>query len=139
MSEPPAARRIRDVVPLGALFGVLYFVQGIAEPTEGLIAQPVRSLLASWGRSIEEIAVFSALLAAPWWLKPLYGLLTDHVPLLRLRRKSYLLLSTGIGALLLGYLAWAEVPHGATGLLLVLADPHAWRRFWRRGRRCVDG
>jgi len=29
------------------VFGALYFVQGVAEPTEGLIAQPVRSLLRS--------------------------------------------------------------------------------------------
>jgi MFS family permease len=112
-----ASGQIRDVVPLAVLFGALYFVQGIAEPTEGLIAQPVRSLLAAWGRSIEEIAAFSALLAAPWWLKPLYGMLTDHVPLLRLRRKSYLLLTTGAAAAFLGYLAVADVDEGASRLL----------------------
>ena len=31
------------------MFGAMYFIQGIGEPTEGLIAQPVRSLLAKWG------------------------------------------------------------------------------------------
>ena len=36
------------VIPGVLLFGMLYFVQGIVEPTEGLIAQPVRSLLKSW-------------------------------------------------------------------------------------------
>ncbi|MEX2139279.1 MAG: MFS transporter [Pirellulales bacterium] len=117
MNRRRASGQLRDVVPLGVLFGVLYFVQGIAEPTEGLIAQPVRSLLASWGRSIEEIAAFSALLAAPWWLKPLYGALTDHVPLLRLRRKSYLLLTTGAAAVFLGYLAVADVDESASRLL----------------------
>ncbi len=114
--QAPVGQR-PDVVLLAALFGVLYFVQGIAEPTEGLIAQPVRSLLGVWGRSIEEIAAFSALLAAPWWLKPLYGVLTDHVPLLRLRRKSYLLIATGVAATLLGYLAVADIHEGASRLL----------------------
>ena len=117
MNRPAASGQRRDVLLLALLFGVLYFVQGIAEPTEGLIAQPVRSLLAVWGRSIEEIAVFSALLSAPWWLKPLYGVLTDHVPLFRLRRKSYLLLTTGAAAALLGYLAVADVDKAASGLL----------------------
>ena len=29
-------------------FAALYFVQSIGEPTSGLVAQPVRSLLKSW-------------------------------------------------------------------------------------------
>ncbi len=63
------------------LFGTLYFVQGIAEPTEGLIAQPVRSLLKSWNQNAAQINTFMALMALPWAFKPLYGLLTDFVPL----------------------------------------------------------
>ena len=66
---------------LGLLCGAIYFVQGIGEPTEGLIAQPVRSILKSWGQGDAAIATFAALLAIPWSLKPLYGLLTDFVPL----------------------------------------------------------
>ena len=30
-------------------FAALYFVQSVGDPTSGLIAQPVRSLLRSWG------------------------------------------------------------------------------------------
>lgn len=41
----------RDTRALAPLFGAMYFIQGIAEPTEGLIAQPVRSLLKTWGHS----------------------------------------------------------------------------------------
>lgn len=66
---------------LAVLFGGLAFLQGVGEPTEGLMAQPVRSLLMSWGRSAATITTFSALLALPWTLKPLFGLLTDFVPL----------------------------------------------------------
>ncbi|MGH8628039.1 MAG: hypothetical protein ACREYC_23150 [Gammaproteobacteria bacterium] len=51
----------------------IYFVQGIGEPTEGLIAQPVRSLLDSWGHSATEIGDFALLVSLPWVIKPLYG------------------------------------------------------------------
>src|SRR5262245_52188642 len=115
MTSSPAERT--QVFRLGLLFATLYFVQGIAEPTEGLIAQPVRSLLAQWGHSIGAVALFSALLSSPWWFKPLYGLLTDYVPLFHLRRKSYLLLSTGAGALGLGYLALTELSSGEGAVL----------------------
>lgn len=110
----------RGPVGLVLLFGAMYFVQGIAEPSEGLIAQPVRSLLASWGRSAADIATFAALLALPWSCKPLYGLLSDFVPLCGTRRRSYLLLTTAITCLGLGYLYVAPPPHGSAGLLLLL-------------------
>lgn len=109
---------------LALLFGVLYFVQGFAEPTEGLIAQPTRSLLRGFGLGADEIATFMLIVGIPWYLKPLFGLLTDFVPLLGSRRKSWLLLATlmaAIGLLLAGSL---ELPAGATGtLLLVLLLP----------------
>jgi len=85
--------RRADTWRLGLLFGVIYFVQGIAEPSEGLIAQPVRSLLKEWDYSTARISLFAMLLSVPWWFKPLYGILSDFVPLAGYRRRSYLLLS----------------------------------------------
>jgi MFS family permease len=93
---------------LALLFGVIYFVQGVAEPTEGLIAQPVRSLLKSWGYGTAQVAAFSALLALPWSLKPLYGLLSDFVPLAGYRRKSYLIGASS--ATIVGLLATYALP-----------------------------
>jgi len=105
---------------LALLLGVLYFVQGFAEPTEGLIAQPTRSLLRGFGLGADEIAGFMLIVGIPWYLKPLFGLLTDFVPLLGSRRRSWLLLATlmaGIGLLLAGTL---NLPAGSTGTLLLL-------------------
>ncbi len=96
------------------------FAQGISEPTEGLIAQPVRSLLKSWGQTTAQITTFSALLALPWSLKPLYGLLTDFVPLAGTRRRSYLLLTSAITAAALLYLYAVPPAAGRAELLLVL-------------------
>jgi len=85
----------RESVHLAMLFAVLYFVQGVGEPVAGLVAQPVRSILRSWGEDAATIAAFSAAVSIPWTLKPLYGLISDFVPFFGYRRKSYLL-ATGL-------------------------------------------
>ena len=69
-SRPQRAPR---VVGLAVLFGAIYFIQGIAEPTEGLIAQPVRSLLRDWGRTATDIGWFMGIMGLPWAFKPLFG------------------------------------------------------------------
>lgn len=114
------ATRQRETTGLVLMFGAMYLVQGIAEPTEGLIAQPVRSLLKSWGYTTAAIAGFGALLALPWSLKPIYGLLTDFVPIARTRRRSYLILTSGISTLALLVLYLIPIPPGSYHLLLYL-------------------
>ncbi len=96
---------------LGLMLGTMYFVQGIGEPSDGLLAQPMMGLMKSWQRSPEQIATFSAMLGLPWALKPLYGLLTDFVPLFGYRRKSYLIaanLVATLGFLMMAVLPWNE-------------------------------
>lgn len=105
---------------LGVLFGTIYFVQGMAEPGDGLLAQPVRASLKGWGYSAEAISDFAALLALPWALKPLYGLLTDWVPLAGAHRRSYLVVCTGLSAVTLLALALAPPAPGAYLLFLAL-------------------
>jgi len=113
------ARR-RETIGLGFLFGTMYFVQGIGEPTEGLTAQPVRSLLGRWGYDVGEIAFFAAILALPWSLKPIYGLFSDFLPLAGYRQKSYLIV-TSIAALLgFSILYLTPLPEGSINLLLLL-------------------
>jgi hypothetical protein len=69
------------MIGLGTLFGLLYVVQGIVEPTDGLLSQPIKSLLRNWGYAAASTAWFISLLSLAWAIKPLYGLLTDFVPL----------------------------------------------------------
>jgi MFS family permease len=102
------------------VFATLYFVQGFADPTTGLVAQPVRSLLRSWGMDADGIAAFMFLAAMPWNLKLVFGLLTDFVPILGLRRKSYFIVTSLITLLGMVGAAIFPLPEGATVLLLLL-------------------
>src|SRR5688500_12059938 len=97
-ARPAAELNRTGVAPrfagLAALFGAIYFIQGIAEPSEGLIAQPLRSLLESRGQNAREITAFMTWVSLPWAFKPLYGLLVDFVPLGRSPRRNWLILMT---------------------------------------------
>ena len=113
-----------DTRRFALLFGALYFVQGIAEPTEGLIAQPVRSLLRGWEFDAAGIAAFIGIMAIPWYLKPVWGMVTDFLPLRGSRRKNWLILWTGAWSLGLAWL-WLFPPREgqATLMLLLLLIP----------------
>jgi MFS family permease len=94
----------RQVWGLSILFGTLALIQAIGEPTNGLAAQPCCSLLRAWGSDASGIATFVAALSLPWCVKPLYGLLTDFVPLAGYRRKSYLVVAAVATTLFFGSL-----------------------------------
>ena len=104
-------------------FASLYFVQSVGDPTSGLIAQPVRSLLRSWGESPATLGALMALLAVPWTIKPIFGLLSDFVPLLGSRRRNYLLLANGLAAASLLLLAFIPLAPGSRWLLFALLLP----------------
>ena len=71
-------------------FALVYVVEGLAQP-DGLIAQPLSYYLkTSKGWTPTQIAAFTSLLYVAWIIKPLYGLISDFVPLFGYRRKSYL-------------------------------------------------
>lgn len=88
------AMGLGETVRLGFLFGVIYFIQGVSDPNTGLISQPDNSLLRDWGRNTKQVATFGAILALPWCLKPVFGFLSDFLPLGGYRRKSYLILTS---------------------------------------------
>jgi MFS family permease len=73
-------------------FALVYVVEGLGQ-IGGLIAQPLNYYLkASQGWTPVQITGFITLFNLPWIIKPLYGLISDFVPLFGYRRKSYLLL-----------------------------------------------
>lgn len=114
---PPDAGAVRRASwRLGLLFATAYLIQGIGEPTEGLVAQPVRSLLSDWDYSPSETAWFWFLVSIPWSIKPLFGWLSDFVPIFGSRRRSYLILTTAVTAF--GFALLFRFPPGDGQLLL---------------------
>src|SRR6185295_5047335 len=129
LSTSPSAgasgKRCPSMLGLGTLFGLLYFVQGIVEPSEGLLSQPIKSLLRTWGYSAASTAWFIAVLSIAWTIKPLYGLLTDFVPLAGSRRRSYLLLTTAVASISLTVVYLLPLTSERAVLLLLLLLPTA--------------
>jgi MFS family permease len=93
---------------LAAMFAVFYFVQGVCEPTAGLIHQPLQALLEGWGSTVRQTTTFFAVLSVPWTVKPVFGLISDFLPLRGSRRRSYIILTMAIAAL--GFAAVARLP-----------------------------
>src|SRR5713101_5576760 len=86
---------------LAVLFAIVYFAQGMWYlPNHTIIIS-----LKDRGLSAGQVADFFAITIVPWLIKPVYGLISDFVPLFGYRRKSYLLLTSataGLAGLALG-------------------------------------
>src|SRR5579862_2521146 len=79
-------------------FGLVYFSQGICSLST-LLNQPMRMYLQRIGNfDASRISKFLFVANLPWMIKPIYGILTDFVPIFGYRRKSYLLLLNLIAA-----------------------------------------
>jgi len=51
------------------------------------------------GLSAGQLAAFNWSITIPWFIKPVYGLLSDFVPLFGTRRRSYFLIMSSMAAL----------------------------------------
>jgi MFS family permease len=84
----PDARR------LAALFAIVYFAQGMWY----LPNQTIIIAFKDQGLSPSQVANFFLVTTVPWLIKPMYGLISDFVPLFGRRRKSYFLLTAVLAA-----------------------------------------
>lgn len=89
-SQPHPAGTAR----LMLFFAVVYAVEGIGQAKSGIVWQPLSHFLKEtqgWGPL--QISASLAVLDVPWVIKPLYGLISDFLPLGGFRRRPYLLLA----------------------------------------------
>ena len=95
---------------LALLFAIVYLAQGMWY----LPDQTITIVLKERGLSAGQVATFFLLARFSWNVKPVYGLISDLVPLFGRRRQSYIWLSSALAA--------------ASGLALALtpAHPYAW-------------
>jgi len=74
-------------------FAVVYVVEGIGQ-TSGLIAQPLSFFLKqTYGWTPPQVTAYLTVLNLPWIIKPVYGIVSDFLPIFGYRRKSYLMLA----------------------------------------------
>ena len=112
----PAELRLRQddeqlVNRLLWFFGLVYIVEGLGQVV-GLISQPLTYYLKEvHGWTALQVTAFITIFNLPWVIKPVYGLISDFLPLFGYRRKSYLLIAH-IGAII-GYLWVTQIdePH----------------------------
>jgi len=100
------------VSPELAAILVIYFVQGALGLSRLAITFRLKDDL---GLPPAEVAALMGVINLPWILKPLYGFLSDAVPIFGSRRRSYLLLSGLVGCGAWAYLATGVV--APTGII----------------------
>src|SRR3984957_20451146 len=89
----------RTIHRLLIFFALVYIVEGVGQIV-GLISQPLNYYLKqALGWTPLQVTAFITIFNLPWIIKPLYGLVSDFVPLFGYRRKSYLLLVNVAGIL----------------------------------------
>ena len=79
-------------------FALVYIVEGIGQ-TGGLIAQPLNYFLKqTYGWTPVQVTAYLTILNLPWIIKPVYGIVSDFLPLFGYRRKTYLVLANAAAA-----------------------------------------
>jgi MFS family permease len=92
--SPPARGDAEGISRLMLFFAIVYTVEGIGQAKVGVVWQPLTHYLKeSQNWTPVQIAAGLAVLDIPWIVKPLYGMLSDFLPLFGYRRRSYLLLA----------------------------------------------
>ena len=116
-SRPPVPHNA--IFRWGAFFALAYAIQGFSQ-TATLFNQPISFYYkTAHGYGADQLAGMLFLLGIPWMLKPVYGLLSDFVPLFGTRRKSYLLLLSAISTLAFGALIGVRDPGVMFWMLLL--------------------
>ena len=83
----------RSISHLLIFFALVYVVEGLGQ-IGGLVSQPLNYYLKEvQGWTPVQVTAFVTAFNLPWIIKPVYGLVSDFVPLFGYRRKSYLIIA----------------------------------------------
>lgn len=119
--ERAASVRQSPVFPLVLLMGAYYFLQGMGG-NPGIHRQALESYLKNTlGLSPPGQAEFFLFITIPWMVKPLYGILSDSVPIFGYRRVSYFILASVASITAYVFIAFFGYTYGAVLVLYALA------------------
>src|SRR5260370_11912145 len=111
----------RHINRLMLFFAIVYVVEGIGQARVGVIFQPLNNYLKVIGWIPVQVTAYLAILNFPWIIKPVFGLVSDFIPLFGYRRKSYLIISSICAVGAYAWIARLTEP-GEFALLLVLTS-----------------
>lgn len=116
--RPPESRQISRLM---LFFALVYVVEGLGQ-SGGLIAQPLNFFLKQvYGWTPVQVTAWLTVLNLPWIIKPVYGIVSDFVPLFGYRRKAYLILANGVAAAAFLWVTRLSEPGPLILMLLVTA------------------
>nr|WP_294522010.1 MFS transporter [uncultured Rhodopila sp.] len=106
--QPPERRTVNRVM---WFFAIVYAVEGIGQAKSGIIWQPLTYFLKeTQGWDPVRISVSLAIFDLPWVIKPLWGAISDFVPLFGYRRRPYLVLANLAAVLAFARVATLNTP-----------------------------
>lgn len=112
----PAVRRLMW------FFAIVYAVEGVGQAKAGVVWQPlVHFLKTDQDWTPLQVSAWLAAVGVPWVIKPLYGMVSDFVPLFGYRRRSYLLLANLGAVAAFAWLAGLSAPALIVPALVVSA------------------
>jgi len=112
-----------DIRRLMLFFAIVYAVEGIGQARVGIILQPLTNYLKSDGWTPLQVTAYFGALNFPWVIKPVFGLVSDLVPLFGYRRISYLILASACAAA--GYAGIAVLDQPSEFALFLLLTSYA--------------
>lgn len=102
-------------------FALVYVVEGLGQ-TGGLIAQPLAYYLKEvFAWTPVQVTAGLTVLNLPWVIKPVYGIVSDFVPLLGYRRKAYLILANTVAVAAFFWVTRLSTPQALITVLLLTA------------------
>ncbi|MFL5280719.1 MAG: MFS transporter [Rhodopila sp.] len=114
-----AAER-QDVRRVMWFFAIVYAVEGIGQAKVGIMGQPITYFLKEVkGWDTVTISASLAVFDIPWVIKPLWGAISDFVPLVGYRRRSYLVLASIAGIAAFTWVATLQNPSSLIPTMLV--------------------
>jgi len=103
-------------------FAIVYAVEGIGQAKSGIMWQPLSHWLKeSLHWNPVTISTSLAILDLPWVIKPLWGAISDFVPLFGYRRRPYLLLANVAAVLAFAWVATIDTTTAMIPALTVTA------------------
>ena len=121
MAIARTAEEQRHISRLMLFFAIVYVVEGIGQARVGIIFQPLNFFLKDLGWTPVQVTAYLAVLNFPWIIKPVFGLVSDFLPLFGYRRKSYLIIASVCAIVAYAGIARMSEP-SQFALLLVLTS-----------------